>query len=70
METHGISKIMESVFLSTFDFCLNTEENGSVRKSIHTNDQFSIGASKPGFDSSFGNVMREIASVYEEYKKD
>ena len=64
------AKLMESVSLSTFDFCLNTEEIGSVRKSINTNDQFSIGASKPGFDSSFGNVMREIASVYEEYKKD
>ena len=64
------AKLMESVFLSTFDFCLNTEENGSVRKSIDTNDQFSIGASKPGFDSSFGNVMKEITSVYDEYKKD
>ena len=64
------AKLMESVSLSTFDFCLNTEEIGNVRKSINTNDQFSIGASKPGFDSSFGNVMKEIMSVSEEHKKD
>ena len=64
------AKLMESVFLSTFDFCLNTEENGSVRKSTDINSQFSIEASKPSFDSNFGNVMKEITSVYDEYKKD
>ena len=64
------AKLMESIFLITFDFCLNTEENGSVRKSIDTNSQFSIGGPKPSFDSRFGNVMKEITSVYGKYKKD
>ena len=30
------SKLMESVFLAAFDFCLNEEENGKVRLTIDT----------------------------------
>lgn len=42
----------------------------ALGRALIQTDQFSIGASKPGFDNSFGNVMREITSVYEEYEKD
>ena len=61
---------MESVFLATFDFCLNTVENGNVRTSLDTDDQFSVDASKPGFDTTFDNVMKELNKFYKEYKQD
>ena len=62
-------KLMESVFLATFDFCLNTEQNDNVRTSLDTNDQFSVDASKPGFGTTCDNVMKEVKNVYDEYKK-
>ena len=64
------AKLMESVFLATFDFCLNTEENGDVRASLDTNDQFPVDASKSGFDTTFDNVMKEIKKFYDQYKQD
>ena len=63
------AKLMESVFLATFDFCLNTEENGNVRTSLDTEDQFPSDASKPGFDTTFDNVMKELNKFYDEYKR-
>ena len=60
---------MESVFLATFDFCLNTEENDNVRTSLDTEDQFPFDASKPGFDTTFDNVMKELNKFYDEYKR-
>ena len=63
------SKLMESVFLAAFDFCLNEEENGKVRLTIDTGKQLRPEDSKPDFDITFDNVMNEIKSFYDEYKK-
>ena len=63
------AKLMESVFLATFDFCLNKEENGNVRTILDTEKQFPADASKTDFDNIFDNVMKEITQFYNEYKK-
>ena len=63
------AKLMESVFLATFDFCLNKEENGNVRTILDTEKQFPADASKTDFDNVFDNVMKEITRFYNEYKK-
>ena len=63
------SKLMESVFLAAFDFCLNEEENGKVRLTIDTGNQLRPEDSKPDFDITFDNVMKEIKNFYDEYKK-
>ena len=65
----AIAKLVESIFLATFNFCLNTEENGDIRVKLDTDDQHSVVASKPGFDIAFNNVMEEINKFYEEYKQ-
>ena len=58
------AKLMESLFLATFDFCLNKEENGNVRTILDTEKQFPA-----DFDNIFDNVMKEITQFYNEYKK-
>lgn len=63
------AKLMESVFLNGFDFCLNTEENGVIRLEVDTEKQFEPEDSKPDFDITFGNVMNEINTVHHEYKR-
>ena len=62
------AKLMESVFLSAFDFCLNTEENGHIRVNIDANHQFPVEESKSGFDITFNNVIEEISSVFNSYR--
>ena len=65
----AITKLVESIFLAAFNFCLNTEENGDIRVKLDTDDQYPVTASKPGFDIAFNNVMEEINKFYEEYKQ-
>ena len=55
---------MGSLFLATFDFCLNKEENGNVRTILDTEKQFPA-----DFDNIFDNVMKEITQFYNEYTK-
>ena len=55
--------------MAAFDFCLNEEENGKVRETIDTGKQLRPEDSKPDFDITFDNVMKEIKSFYDEYKK-
>ena len=61
------AKLMESVFLNSFDFCLNIQENGGIRDTIDTRDQFPPEHSKENFDIEFGNIMKEIGSFYDQY---
>ena len=63
------AKLMESVMLATFDFCLNTEENGNIRGIIDARRTYTIHQSKPMSDHVFGNVMGAINSVYNEYRR-
>lgn len=63
------SKLMESVFLEAFNFCLNTEENGDIRLIVDTDQQFKPEDSKQNFDITFGNVMKEIQAVYNQYNQ-
>lgn len=44
------AKLMDSVILATFDFCLNTEENGNPRANIDARRRFAIQQSKPMSD--------------------
>ena len=62
------AKLIESVLLATFDFCLNTEENGPLRANIDARQRFTIQQSKPMSDYIFQSVMQEINNVYGEYR--
>ena len=61
------SKLMESVFLKSYDFCLNDQENGGIRETIDTRGQFPPECSKDNFHIEFGNVMKEINNFYNQY---
>ena len=63
-----IAKLLESVFLAAFDFCLNKEENGNVRRNIDLHQQFLVEHSKPSFNSMLANIMDEIARFYNRYQ--
>ena len=63
-----IAKLMESVFLAAFDFCLNKEENGgAIRANIDFSSQFSVEQSKHDFQIIFDNIMRYITNIYNSY---
>ena len=61
------SKLMKSVFLKSYDFYLNDQENGGVRETIDTRGQFPPECSKYNFHIEFGNVMKEINNFYNQY---
>lgn len=65
IESPVVAKAMESVFLASFDFCLNTSENEEVRQEIDTNEGYPVGASKKTFDTVFKKVFEEIKVIYE-----
>lgn len=65
-----MSKLIESIFLAAFNFCLNTDENGDIRTNLDTGDQYSVVTSKPLFDITFDNIMKEIKTFYDKYKQD
>lgn len=61
------AKLMESVFLKAFDFCLNSQENYVVRTELDVGTIFRPEDSKENFDIIFNNIMQEIKDVYESY---
>lgn len=60
-----VAKLMESVFLTSFDFCLNTMENDQARSKIDTKEGYPIATSKKTFDKVFENVFKEIMNIHE-----
>ena len=64
-----IAKLMESVFLSAFDFCLNREENGGyIRTNIDFTQQYTVAQSKHNFQITFDNIMTDITNIYTRYR--
>lgn len=61
------AKMMESVLLEAFDFCLNVGENGQSRMYLELAAQFRPEDSKQNFDIHFGNIMGEINQVCASY---
>ena len=62
------AKLMESVFLDSFDFCLNEKENGEVRLKVDATAQYKAEDIKHNFDINFGNAMDCITKVFNNYK--
>ena len=62
------AKLMESVFLDSFDFCLNEKENGEVRLRVDLTEQYKAEDVKHNFDINFGNAMKGITEVFNNYQ--
>ena len=60
-----VAKLIESVFLASFDFCLNDSENEEVRLKIDTNEKYPVATSKQRFDKVFKKAFDEIKLIYE-----
>ena len=65
LENPMVAKLIESVFLASFDFCLNKSENGDVRLKIDTNEKYPVAISKKRFDKVFKKALDEIKLIYE-----
>lgn len=68
LDDQMVAKLMESVFLASFDFCLNDSENEVLRPTIDTNDQFPVAASKKKFEDVLQKVFNQITQFYQTVK--
>ena len=62
-ENPAVAFLMESVFLASFDFCLNNVQNGPVRNEIDFGQGNSFETSKEKFDNVFKMVVQRIAKI-------
>lgn len=68
LEDQMVAKLMESVFLASFDFCLNESENKAVRSTINTSNSFPVAESKKKFEDVFEKVFNLIKHFHESVK--
>ena len=68
LEDQMIAKLMESIFLASFDFCLNDSENEVLRLTIDTDGQFPVAESKKKFEGVFEKVINQIKHFYDSTK--
>ena len=68
LEDQMVAKLMESVFLASFDFCLNDSENKAPRSTINTSDLFPVAESKKKFEDVFEKEFNLIKHFYETVK--
>ena len=68
LEHQMIAKLMESIFLASFDFCLNDSENEVPRLTIDTDGQFLAAESKKKFEDVFEKVNNLIKPFYDSAK--
>ena len=66
--SYPVAKFIESVFLSHFEFYLNTEENGSIKVNTEPNPQCQVYQSRGSFNFIFGNLMTEVGPIFSSYQ--
>ena len=62
------AKLLESIFLSAFDFARNTEENGAARNNVTLTADRELSYSRGPFVEAFERVMLDVGTIGQSVK--